>query len=434
MLRAVLVPFLATVAAAQEPIADALRVAAFGSPRAHRDLLHLCDRIGGRLTGSAAHRAAVEWVVEQAEAAGLRVARAPLEVPATWRREKVVVRARASEARELAAVAGAWTPGLDEPVSGVLLVDAPADAELSGRVVLVDPVTTPLVARKDHPFAGAALVLIDGRRPYALVPTGVATFRPPLEASDVPAAYVSAPEAARLRRLVAAGIEVTIEASGGGVLGEGVTVDDVFVELPGVGDEGRKAEIVLVAVGLDSWDVGVGALADGAGVAVALEAARLLGELERRPQRTIRFAFLGGTAQGLGTAGYARRLDDAAVDRHVGGFVLEGGGGRLLGVALDGSEAHFEPALAWFEPVRDLGVTDIGYRGSLRGMPDALQELGVPVFAMVQESPELAWVIGTRADTPERVAEANLRQAACVLATGLWRLANAPAAPPRLAR
>lgn len=435
MVRLALVLLLAASSLpAQQGVPEQLRVAAFGSTRAHDALLWLSDRIGGRLTGSEAHERAAAWVSEQVTAAGLRLRLGPVSVPSTWQRGDVALRVVAPEERELPAEAAGWTPAVDGELRGAVVVDPEPGAEVGKRIVLVDPTAVPLLPRGRHPYRDAALVLVDGQRPYALVPTGLATWAGTFVPTDVPAAFLAAPDAAWIRRQAAAGQEVVITASGGGRLGEAAEVADVLADIPGVGEDGRAEEIVLAAVGLDSWDVGTGAVADAAGVAVALEAARLLAGLDGRPQRTIRFAFLAGSAQGLGTTAYAARLDDASVARHVGGFVLEGGGGRLLGLALDGSEAHLEPVERWFAPVRFLGFTDVGYRPSRTAMPRALQERGVPVFAFVQEVPELAWVVGTRADTPDRVLSQDLQQAACVLATGLWAIANERDAPVRFPR
>src|SRR4029079_5884321 len=50
----------------------------------------------------------------------------------------------------------------------------------------------------------------------------------------------------------------------------------------------KPDEIVLLGAHLDSWDLGTGALDDGAGVGIAVAAAKLIRDLRQRPQRTIR--------------------------------------------------------------------------------------------------------------------------------------------------
>ena len=47
-------------------------------------------------------------------------------------------------------------------------------------------------------------------------------------------------------------------------------------------------QVVIVSGHLDSWDLGTGAIDDGAGVAVAMQAANLVKQLDLKPRRTIR--------------------------------------------------------------------------------------------------------------------------------------------------
>ena len=47
-------------------------------------------------------------------------------------------------------------------------------------------------------------------------------------------------------------------------------------------------QVVIVSGHLDSWDLGTGAIDDGAGVAVAMQAANLVRQLDLHPRRTIR--------------------------------------------------------------------------------------------------------------------------------------------------
>ena len=47
-------------------------------------------------------------------------------------------------------------------------------------------------------------------------------------------------------------------------------------------------QIVIISGHLDSWDLGTGAIDDGAGVAVSMEAANLIQKLHLKPKRTIR--------------------------------------------------------------------------------------------------------------------------------------------------
>jgi Zn-dependent M28 family amino/carboxypeptidase len=60
-----------------------------------------------------------------------------------------------------------------------------------------------------------------------------------------------------------------------------------------------KDEIVMVGGHLDSWHAGTGATDNGAGVAVAMEAVRILKAVGVKPRRTIRIGLWTGEEQGL---------------------------------------------------------------------------------------------------------------------------------------
>ncbi len=403
-------------ATADVPIPEAIREAAYLHSEARATLLALCDGIGARMTGSEGYDRAAAWARERFAAHGLDARLDAFTFPHAWTRGPARARIVAPIERDLAILASGWSPPTDGTVRAKLTLDRVGEG-----IVLVDPAYAPLVASRKPPCPNATLALVDAQRPYALVPTGLATWAKPFEPGAIPSAFVAAEDAALLRRLAANGpveLEVTIGAS----FAEQGTTADVLADL-----KGRESpdDIVLAVAHLDSWDTGPGALDDAAGCAVLIEAARILAALPDRPKRTIRFALLAGVEQGLGTAGYVSRRGADELAHHVGGFAIEGGGGRLFGVMLAGHEEVLPRAEAWFAPVKDLGVTDIGFRTSLRRLPQALQDAGVPVFAMVEAAPELPIVTGSRADTPDKVLELNLMQAATVLAQGLWARADA---------
>ncbi len=58
-------------------------------------------------------------------------------------------------------------------------------------------------------------------------------------------------------------------------------------------------KVVLIGAHLDSWDLGTGALDDGAGVAITSAAAHLIGELPRKPRSSIRLVLFGNEEAGL---------------------------------------------------------------------------------------------------------------------------------------
>jgi carboxypeptidase Q len=403
---------------------ERIRSAAFEGDGGAAVLRELCDRIGQRLTGGPGHALAVERVAARLEALGLAVVRDRDVIPQSWQRAPLRARLLAPIARELAAAAGPWTTGFPTPRT-LRIVSPSGEAPTAADAVLLDPRELALGPRPAHPFPAAGALLVDSLRPHALLAADLATFAAPFVAADVPAVFLSSEDMALLRRLREDGEELRIELAGGGSVGGEVAVHELVAAIPGVGaaDGDTSGELVLAFCGLDSWDLGTGATADGAGVAVLVEAARILRSLERAPARAIRFAFLSGTAQGAGSSRYAQRRV-AELPRHRVAFAIEGGAGRLLGLMLDGVREDLDRAETWFEPVRSLGATDVGYRGPRTNLTRALRERGVRAYAFVQQAPDWGVLDGTAADTYDKVLVRELQEAACVLATVLWSAAN----------
>src|SRR6478672_2311784 len=71
---------------------------------------------------------------------------------------------------------------------------------------------------------------------------------------------------------------------------------NTVAEIPG---SDLKEEIVMLGGHMDSWHAGTGATDNGAGVAVAMEAVRILQALNLKPRRTIRIALWTGEEEGL---------------------------------------------------------------------------------------------------------------------------------------
>src|SRR5258706_1695542 len=116
------------------------------------------------------------------------------------------------------------------------------------------------------------------------------------DAPRIPAAALSVPDAEQLDRLVAKGAPVRVKLIlTPRDLGP-VTSQNVIAEIKG---REKPDEIILLGAHLDSWDLGTGAIDDGAGVAIAVAAAKLIRDLPRPPRRTIRVVLFGSEEPGL---------------------------------------------------------------------------------------------------------------------------------------
>ena len=119
----------------------------------------------------------------------------------------------------------------------------------------------------------------------------------PRTTTEIPAAALSVPDAEMLHRVLA---EKKTRARALSVLGAHTLPDadsaNVSARCRGATKPG---EIVLLGAHLDSWDLGTGAIDDGAGVAIVLEAARLLAALPQQPRRTVRVVLFANEEHGL---------------------------------------------------------------------------------------------------------------------------------------
>jgi hypothetical protein len=477
-----------------------IRDEAFHHSKVMETLAHLTDVIGPRLTGSPALREANEWTRRQLEGWGLQDARLEPWGPfgRGWEFERASVHMVSPSAAPLIALPRAWTPGTEGPVRGVVVrarLESEADLErakgtLAGKVLLLDPPR----ATKDpdralfHRYSDAELGQLaeygrgeDGRRVRArdrdtelrrvrfarrlreflslekplatvevserdgaLVRVAGGGSREPGEPTGPPALVMAAEHYNRLARLVERGTPVTLEVDvRARFLDDDPMAANTLAEIPG---RDRPDELVMLGAHLDSWHGGTGATDNAAGVAVVMEAARILRALDLRPRRTIRVALWTGEEQGLlGARAYVRahfgsRPDPADPDerllpsylrRHAGPltlrpgharlsayFNLDNGTGRIRGIYTQQNPAVAPLFAAWLRPLADLGATTVTNRstGSTDHVP--FDAVGLPAFQFIQDEADYtSRTHHTNLDVYDRVQREDLMQAAAVLAT-----------------
>jgi hypothetical protein len=154
--------------------------------------------------------------------------------------------------------------------------------------------------------------------------TGVTIFKNPTQA--IPSAALSNPDADQLERVLAYGKPVSVRLDlDCGITGE-FTGANVIGEITG-----RKHPEQIVDIGghLDSWDLGTGAIDDGAGVAIAMAAGKLIHDLPQRPDRTVRVIAFADEEMGLfGGRAYADK-HASEVARHQLGTESDFGSGPV---------------------------------------------------------------------------------------------------------
>jgi hypothetical protein len=426
----------------------ATRVAA-GS-RASDWVREITDRAGPRLAGSPGDRAAVAVSLEILKAQGFANVHAePVTVP-VWSRERESgeVVAPVSQTLALAALGGSVaTPegGLEAEVVGLRSFDeleAKKDA-VRGRIVFYDVRTerttdgtgygTSVVYRSNGPSRaakyGAAGVLVrsigtdDNRLPH----TGALDYA--ADQPRIPAAALSIPDADLLAHLLERGGPVRVRFTL--VCGDRPDAESANVvgEIPG---REKPEEVVLLAAHLDSWDLGRGAIDDGAGCGIVIEAARQIAALPRRPRRTIRVVLFANEENGLAGGKAYARAHEAELARHAAALEADAGTGRPLGLSWSAGPSA-GPLIARIAGI--LGPLDAG-RLKPEGYGGAdispLLASGVPLLGLLQDASTYFDFHHTANDTFDKIVPKDLDRAAAAAAVAAWCLAEAPRAIERV--
>ncbi len=190
-------------------------------------------------------------------------------------------------------------------------------------------------------------------------------------------------------------------------------------------------QVVIVSGHLDSWDLGTGAIDDGAGVAVSMEVVHLVRALGLHPRRTIRFIAWMNEENGLmGATTYAQ--DHAAeAGNHFAAMEIDLGADHPLGVTI-AAKPEVRELLA---PVAE--VLAAGGSGLLQTSEHAGADVGplaalhVPTFAPIQDSRTYFNYHHTAADTLDKIDPRHLSENAAVMAVTAYALANLEVPLPR---
>jgi len=220
---------------------------------------------------------------------------------------------------------------------------------------------------------------------------------------------------------------------------DGTTVHNAIAELPG---KDLADEVVMLGGHLDSWHAATGATDNAIGVAVMMEAARILSILDAAPRRTIRVALWGGEEQGmLGSQAYVKEhfgTAEAPTPQHktfAGYFNIDAGTGRARGATVFGPPEAGQLLDAVLEPFRDLGVVGATTTSSRRrGGSDhtSFNEAGLPGISVIQDPIQYGtYTWHTNLDTYERVLEHDAVASATTIAAAVYHLATRDGRLPR---
>lgn len=407
----------------------------------------LTTRIGPRLAGSPANKAAEQWALDQFRALGLANIKAEQFSLDGWERgiETAMVTAPARQPLHVTALGHSIATPYDGVEGEIVRFATLADLEnapngsLKDKIAFID-MTMPRLqdgagygqavgARGKGPAAaarkGAVALLIRsvGTDSHRFPHTGITAYAP--DAAAIPAAALSNPDADQLGRLLALGqpirVRLTLDSQSLGPL----TAANVMAEIRG---SELPDEVVVIGAHLDSWDLGTGAVDDGAGVGIVLATARLLKALPQPPKRTIRFVLFGAEEIGLvGAKAYAA-AHAAEIPRHLVGTEADLGAGPVISFGTRFRPEAQPVAEAIMKMLAPLGIVPSPNR--VDGGPDMvpLAAAGMATAGLNLDATDYFDVHHTADDTLDKVQASKLNQSTAAYASFIWLAAQSPMA------
>ena len=353
----------------------------------------LTTEVGPRLAGSEAEERARDWATRELAELGFENVRTePFMIPYWSRRvDQASIVSPAPQSLVITALGGSTSTPPDGVEAEVVRfesmneLNAASSDVVTGKIVFIDEKMTRtqdgsgygMAVRKRRNCATATsdkgglacLIRSVGTQARRFAHTGMMARGAAVGAG--PAAALAPPDAEQLTRLLEIGpvkvrvdiqVETQAEAPSGNVIAEIV------------GRE-RPEEIVLIGCHLDSWDLGTGAIDDGAGCGIVVGAAHLIATLGEAPKRTIRVVLYGAEEVGLlGGFAYAKRHADE-LDQHI-----------------LAAESDFGADVIWRFETR-FGDGALPYA---RAMQEVLEPLGIaPGHNLASGGPDISMLVGS---------------------------------------
>jgi carboxypeptidase Q len=438
-----------------------IQQAALASDYAYRQLAHLTDSIGPRLTGSPQAEKAVEYVAAEMRKLGAEVQLEKLTVPHWIRGEETAalvefpgMASNTTQKLILTALGGSVatpTEGITADVIVAKTFDeliAFGHDKVQGKIVLFTEHFDQRMAAQGfggeayresviYRAVGANVAARLGAIACVIRSVGGAQYRVPHTGSlryqddvkKIPAAAVTAEDADMIERLAPQGrvrMHLTLTPK---TLPD-ATSYNVIADLKGTE---HPEDIVVVSGHLDSWDLGTGAIDDGAGVVAAMQTLQVLKQLGLRPKRTIRMiAWMNEENGVVGGRTYAANHATQVLN-HVAMIESDRGADHPMGFEIKGSPEILPLLTQVSNVLRSQGA------GLLKIVDDSetdvspMAEKGVPAIGLWQDNRTYFDFHHTPADTLDKVDPKLLAENCSAMAVMAYALSSLDQRLPRLA-
>jgi hypothetical protein len=427
-----LVPLISLSALAQSDdatVAEHLRDAALKDDWGYRFLEAETTIIGQRLAATDAEARAADWAQKMFQQAGFENVHREAVPMTLWQRgkEEAEVVSPSPQRLVITALGGSVATPPDGITAEIVLFReysqllAAAPGSLTGKIAVVTErmprvmdggsygAANPI--RRQGPSEAAkrgAIAYLHrslGTDNHRIAHTGATNYEP--DATRIPAAALSNPDADQLERLAALG-QTRVHVVTTPTSQDNAQSWTVSGEIKG---SEKPDEIVLIGAHLDSWDLGTGAIDDGAGDAIVAGAGKLIAALKTHPKRTVRVVLFGAEEMDYSGAAYAKAHADEL--SHIVLASESDFGARKVYTFLapaGSAQTPFIRTLA--DTLTPLGIF-LGRDPALQAGDDiaAMHKAGVPVISMRQNGLDYFDIHHTADDTFDKVDPQELSQA-----------------------
>jgi len=430
----------------REPV-DKIITAAHADREAYRKLSYLTDRIGNRLSGSAALDHAIAWAAQAMKQDGHDVHTEPVMVP-HWVRgvEAAEITAPITRPLHVLGLGGTVATPRGGITARVVVVHDWAEldarqAAVKGAIVLYDVAMPKWTEEKGSGYGqtveyrgrgasraaryGAVAALMRSVTAHSLstLHTGAMNYEEGV--AKIPTLAITIEDSQLIARLAADG-PVTLHVRADDHMLPDVESANVIGELRG---RDRPDEIVVIGGHIDSWDVGQGAHDDGAGAVTMMQALTTIRKLGLVPRRTIRVVLFTNEENGL-RGGRAYAKDHAAelpntvlaVESDSGGFAPRGFSIQTKPEVQDRVKARVAEIAALLRPI---GATRViaGHGGADIG---PMVPSGVPTAGLDTDGRTYFDIHHTDADTLDKVDPQALADDVAAVAALAYVVADMP--------
>jgi len=223
----------------------------------------------------------------------------------------------------------------------------------------------------------------------------------------IPTAAVSAPDAVLMQNMLRRGKPLVLKMNlTAEIVGPQMSAN-IVGEITGREDPDR---FVVLGAHVDSWDEGTGALDDGAGIGSMMATAALIGQMERRPRRSIRVILFSGEEIGFyGVYAYMKKHADN-IDSHLLGAEVDAGGGRANTLSSGVGPNSLELVREMHKLVAPLGIefNDANTSNAQSDMSE-LSKAGMPALHLRQNPNGYFMYHHTPNDTFDKIIPEDMR-------------------------